>query len=181
MEDMKKKLSLMTKTKWKGNSIDVRTMYESADEILQFESAMKLIALVAIIILFFIILIGVLNTLRMTIRERTREIGTVRAIGMHKRDVMRLFITETLLLTIISCLCGIVLAFITMGIISLFSFETESILSIILVDRKIYFLPEASSIIINFILILFMAGLTAFFPAKRASKLSSVEALRHYK
>ena len=97
----------MTRTKWKGPWMDVRTMYETADFILKFEFALYIVALVAVLILFFIILIGVLNTLRMTIRERTREIGTIRAIGMQKYDVKYLFITETVLLAALACLAGI--------------------------------------------------------------------------
>jgi ABC-type lipoprotein release transport system permease subunit len=179
-DDLKIKLANMTRSRWKGPWMDVRTMYESADFILTFEFALKVVALVAVLILFFIILIGVINTLRMTIRERTREIGTIRAIGMQKTDVKYLFISETLLLTAIACLTGIAAAFILMWVLGLFHIETESLLSILLVDRHLYFLPTASNIIAYFFIILVMAAVTAYFPAKRASNLSAVEALRHY-
>jgi ABC-type lipoprotein release transport system permease subunit len=179
-DDLKIKLANMTRSRWKGPWMDVRTMYESADFILTFEFALKIVALVAVLILFFIILIGVINTLRMTIRERTREIGTIRAIGMQKSDVKYLFITETMLLTAIASLAGIAAAFILMWVLGLLHIETESLLSILLVDRHLYFLPTASSILIYFFLILVMAAVTAYFPAKRASNLSAVEALRHF-
>ena len=179
-EELRTKLANMTRSQWKGPWMDVRTMYESADFILKFEFALKVVALVAVLILFFIILIGVVNTLRMTIRERTREIGTIRAIGMQKSDVKRLFITETVLLTAIACACGILMAFLIMWILSRFTINTDSVLSILLVDRHLYFLPTASNIIAYFFLILIMAAVTAYFPAKRASNLSAVEALRHY-
>jgi ABC-type lipoprotein release transport system permease subunit len=179
-DDLKKKLAQMVRTKWPGPYMDVRTMYESVDFILSFEFAMKMIALVAVLILFFIILIGVLNTLRMTIRERTREIGTVRAIGMQKTDVKYLFMFETFFLTAVSCIIGIVMAFIIMGIMRIITINTDSVLSILLVDRHLYFLPTATAIIGNFILILIMAAATAYFPARRASNLSAVEALRHF-
>jgi putative ABC transport system permease protein len=155
-------------------------MYESADFILKLEAALNLVALIAVLILFFIILIGVLNTLRMTIRERTREIGTIRAIGMQKTDVKYLFITETVLLTAIACVCGILMAFFMMWILSRFTINTDSVLSILLVDRRLYFLPTVSSITRDFFIILIMAAVTAYFPAKRASNLSAVEALRHF-
>lgn len=179
-EEWQKKLSDMTKTKWKGPSYDINTMYETADDILKLEGALNLVALVAGIILFFIILIGVLNTLRMTIRERTREIGTVRAIGMQREDVKYLFISEIVMLTSIACLCGIVMAFIMMWVLGLFTINTDSILSILLVDRHLFFYPTASSIIGSFLMILVMAGLTAYFPARRASNLSAVDALGHF-
>ncbi|HPV42973.1 MAG TPA: FtsX-like permease family protein [Spirochaetota bacterium] len=179
-EDWQKKLSDMTKTKWKGTWFDVNTMYETADEILKLESALNLVAVVAGLILFFIILIGVLNTLRMTIRERTREIGTVRAIGMQKADVKYLFISEIVLLTAFACAAGIIMAFIMMWILGLFTINTESVLSILLVDRHLYFYPTALSIMRSFLVIIIMAGLTAYFPARRASNLSAVKALGHF-
>jgi ABC-type lipoprotein release transport system permease subunit len=179
-DDLKIKLANMTRTRWKGPWMDVRTMYESADFILTFEFALKVVALVAVMILFFIILIGVINTLRMTIRERTREIGTIRAIGMQKSDVKYLFITETVLLTAFASLAGIVAAFILMWILGLFHIETESLLSILLVDQHLYFLPKASTIFEYYILILAMSAVTAYFPARRASNLSAVDALGHF-
>jgi ABC-type lipoprotein release transport system permease subunit len=179
-DDLKIKLANMTRTRWKGPWMDVRTMYESADFILTFEFALKVVALVAVMILFFIILIGVINTLRMTIRERTREIGTIRAIGMQKSDVKYLFITETVLLTAFASLAGIVAAFILMWILGLFHIETESLLSILLVDQHLYFLPKASTIFGYYILILTMSAVTAYFPARRASNLSAVDALGHF-
>ncbi|HPL19074.1 MAG TPA: FtsX-like permease family protein, partial [Spirochaetota bacterium] len=131
-------------------------------------------------ILFFIILIGVLNTLRMTIRERTREIGTVRAIGMQRADVKYLFITEIVLLTAFACLAGIIMAFIMMWVLGLFTINTDSVLSILLVNQRLYFYPTAFSIIRSFAVIIILAGLTAYFPARRASNLSAVEALGHF-
>jgi ABC-type lipoprotein release transport system permease subunit len=179
-DELKIKLGNMTRTKWKGPWMDVRTMYETADFILKFEFALFVVALVAVLILFFIILIGVLNTLRMTIRERTREIGTVRAIGMQMGDVKYLFIMETVLLTAIACMAGIIGALFIMWVLSLVHIETESLLSILLVDRHLYFLPTVSTIVLYFFLILGMAAATAYFPARRASQMSAVEALRHF-
>ncbi|HOD14925.1 MAG TPA: FtsX-like permease family protein [Spirochaetota bacterium] len=179
-DELETKLAEMTRTRWRGPWLDVRTMYESADFIITFEFALFVVSLVAVMILFFIILIGVLNTLRMTIRERTREIGTVRAIGMQKSDVKYLFIIETVLLTAIACLAGIVMAFMMMGVLSLFHIQSDSILSILLVDRHLYFLPSAAAISFYFFLILVMAAATSYFPARRASELPAVEALRHF-
>jgi putative ABC transport system permease protein len=155
-------------------------MYESADFILKLENALNLVALVAVLILFFIILIGVLNTLRMTIRERTREIGTLRAIGMQRSEVKYMFISETVLLTAIACVAGIVLSFIVMWVIGLFTIQTDSVLSILLVNRRLHFLPTAVSIVGNYILIILMAAATAYFPARKASNLSAVVALGHF-
>lgn len=158
----------------------IMTMYETANEILKLEGAINLITVIAVLILFFIILIGVMNTLRMTVKERTREIGTVRAIGMQKKDVRNMFLFETLYLTIISCMVGTVMGFIVIKILEAVTFGTNSFLSIILKNKRLFFKTNPLTIGENFLLILFIAGLTAFFPAEKAANLSAVEALRKY-
>ncbi|MBP7653922.1 FtsX-like permease family protein [Candidatus Dependentiae bacterium] len=179
-EELQKKMRDMKQYKTKIAKLDVRTMYESASAVLKLESALNIITVIAVLILFFIILIGVVNTLRMTIKERTREIGTVRSIGMQKNDVRNCFLLETFFLTLISCASGILLAFILMHFISYIKFEsTESIISILLVNNRLHFVPDFFSILISLILILCIALATAFFPAKRAANLKPSEALRY--
>jgi ABC-type lipoprotein release transport system permease subunit len=160
--------------------MSVVTMYEGASDILKIEGVLNLITIIAVLVLFFIILIGVVNTLRMTIKERTREIGTTRAIGMQKKDVRNEFILETLFLTFFSCLVGIIAGILVMQALSLITFDTSSALSMILKNKHLYFKLAPAGIIGNLILILAITGITAYFPAKRAANLSAVEALRHF-
>ena len=107
----------------------------------------------AVLILFFIILIGVVNTLRMTIKERTREIGTIRAIGMQKRDVRNVFIMETLFLTALSCIAGVTLGIVVIKVLGAFTFNSTGALSIILKDGRLVFKLAPLSIL-KFLLIL---------------------------
>lgn len=159
---------------------DVITMYEGASGILKLEGVMNLITLVAVLILFFIILIGVMNTLRMTIRERTSEIGTVRAIGMQKSDVRNMFVLETVLLTVFASLSGIGLGILATLILGAIPFQLNDSLSMILKDRHLVFKMNPGALFSNLVLIIGLAGVTAFFPARRAARLTAVEALRHH-
>jgi putative ABC transport system permease protein len=179
-EDLMKKYKQDRKIKTDQMKFDVVTMYEGASDILKLESVLNLITIIAVLVLFFIILIGVINTLRMTIRERTREIGTVRAIGMQKNDVRNTFIMETLLLTAFSCIAGIILGIIVMQILGVIQFNVDNALSMILKNKHLYFKMDPLSILGNFALIMAISGVTAYFPARRAAKMSAVEALRHY-
>jgi ABC-type lipoprotein release transport system permease subunit len=158
----------------------VITMYEGAGDVLKIEGVLNLITIIAVLVLFFIILIGVVNTLRMTIKERTREIGTARAIGMQKMDIRNEFILESLFLTFFSCVAGIGAGILVIQALSLITFNTGSFFSIILQNKHLVFKLTPSSIIGNLVLILAITGITAYFPARRAAALSAVEALRHY-
>lgn len=159
---------------------NVVTMYEGASDILKLEGVLNLITIIAVLLLFFIILVGVINTLRMTIKERTREIGTIRAIGMQKKDIRNLFIMETLLLAVFSCLAGILAGIIVIWILGTISFNIDNALSMILKEKHLNFKLDFAGILLNLIIIMFISGVTAYFPARRAAKLSAVEALRHY-
>lgn len=179
-DDLQKKNQELRKTNFYGPAIDVRTMYESASQVLELESALNLITLIAVLILFFIILIGVINTLRMTIRERTREIGTMRAIGVQRSDVRNIFLFETFQLAFFSAVAGLILAFLAMLALSSFTIDTQSVLGIFLSKKKLYFVPFVSDILRNIFLILLISTVTAYFPSRRAAKLDAAEALRHY-
>ena len=180
-EEMQKKMKDIARKKWKGTTVDVRTMYESASQVLQLEGVLNLITLGAVLLLFFIILIGVVNTLRMTIRERTREIGTIRAIGMQKKDVRNTFVLEFLFLALAASLVGIVMSFIIMGLLQLIEFQlSDNPLSMLLVSGHLYFKPTLMGIVSNILLIVVIVIATAYMPARKAANMSPSTALRQY-
>ncbi|OGS46220.1 MAG: hypothetical protein A2539_02980 [Elusimicrobia bacterium RIFOXYD2_FULL_34_15] len=167
--------------KWKGTVVDVATMYETASDILKLEGVLKLITLSAVMVLFFIILLGVVNTLRMTIRERTREIGTVRAIGMQKNDVRNTFILETFFLTLFASITGTLIGFGGIWFLSRLTINMQdNPLGMLLVNGHLYFLPTVAGIAGNILLIIVIAVVTAYFPARRAANLSPAKALGHF-
>ncbi len=180
-DDYKKKYQDISKNKWKGTTIDISTMYETASDILKLESVLNIITISAVVVLFFIILLGVVNTLRMTIRERTREIGTVRAIGMQRADVRDMFLLETFFLTLFSALAGLLLGFAVMRGLALLTFHPEdNPLGMLLVNGHLYFLPTFTGIAGSVLLIIAIAVVTAWFPARRAANFSPAQALGHF-
>ncbi|PHX38914.1 macrolide ABC transporter ATP-binding protein [Pseudomonas sp. NZIPFR-PS2] len=63
--------------------------------------------------------IGVMNIMLMTVRERTREIGIRMATGARQRDILRQFLTEAVMLSVVGGLCGIALALLVGGVLVL--------------------------------------------------------------
>jgi ABC-type lipoprotein release transport system permease subunit len=179
-QEMEKKFQNLRKARFKGPSLDVATMYETMSQVVQLESALNIITFWAVLILFFIILIGVVNTLRMSIRERTREIGTIRALGMQENDVRDLFLAETLLLTFGAIVAGTIVGFGLMNLLRLVKFYSDSPLTILLVNKHLHFVATFGSVIGNALLILLMSGLTAWFPSRNAARMLVADALRHY-
>jgi putative ABC transport system permease protein len=116
----------------------------------------------------FIGSIGVLNTMVMSVIERTREIGTLRAIGWKKHRVVRMILWESVILSLGGALLGVTLALILMRVLSNLSW-TSGLIS-----------GSASPGVIlqGFSIAILVGVLGAIYPAYRAAGLSPVEALR---
>ena len=161
------------------SKVKVSTMYETASQILKIEFALKVITWVVVSILFFIILIGVVNTLRMTVKERTREIGTLRAIGMQARDVKNSFILESIYLTVLACIGGAIIGWIISFGLGQITFEGSNPLSFVLKEKKIFFKFSFLETLIQGMILVVITIITAYFPSRKASKIKPSEALRH--
>jgi putative ABC transport system permease protein len=173
-------MSIIGKIKFKGLAVEVSSMYETASMILKLETALNLIALATVMMLFGIVLVGVVNSLRMTIRERTREIGAMRAMGMQARDVRNSLLLETWFLSFFATLVGSIVAFIGMWLLSTFVIDNgERPISCLLVGGHLHFKPSFAVIggYACFIWLILVGA--ALFPARRAAKMSAAEAMWH--
>ncbi len=180
MNDYRKKQQSISTMKIKGALLDIRSMSEIADMILQVEKVLVMIAVIWVLILFVIITVGVVNTLHMTIKERTREIGTIRAIGMQAKMVRRTFVMESTFLSFFATIAGTIFALIVMGVFSLLELKPEGMISMLLKDGHLYFIPPVGMIINCMVIIVLMTVVVAYFPARKAAKISAADALRHY-
>ncbi len=127
-----------------------------------------LIAFVAISLIVSSIMIGIITYI--SVLERTKEIGILRAIGASKRDISRVFNAETFILGLISGLLGI-------GITILLTIPINSIiynLTGVVVTTMVPPIAGVTLVIISMLLTM-VAGLI---PSKMASKKDPVEALR---
>jgi putative ABC transport system permease protein len=109
---------------------------------------------------------GIVNTLVLTVFERTREIGMLRAIGMTRPQVRRMIRHESVITALIGGVLGIALGIVLGGLL------------IYKVDFIVFSLPIGSLIIFAFAAI-FVGILAAIFPARRASRLNILEALQY--
>jgi ABC-type antimicrobial peptide transport system permease subunit len=176
-----KKMFQLNRDSLKGARLDVRTMFETASAVVDLQRGLNIVSVVAVLVLFFVILIGVVNTMRMSIRERTREIGTNRAIGMQSSDVRSVFVLEVVFLAVLAAAVGILLGFGLMALLSSFSLELkDNPFSMFFVNKHLHFVPTAAAIVANFVVIVVIAFLIAFFTARRAARLRAADALRHY-
>jgi len=116
--------------------------------------------------------IGITNTMFTSIRERTREIGTMKAIGAKNSAVLIIFLTEAGIIGLIGGAGGIILGIICAKIIELY---TQS-------NPVFYFSISVSPSLVLFGLVfsVLTGCIAGFFPARKAARLKPVEALRRY-
>jgi len=123
---------------------------------------------------------GVVNTMIVSVMERTREIGTLKAIGAKNSTVLRIFILEALLL---GCLGGGIGIMIGGGASFFISEFSVRILPAVPVGQRITTnvspLLTPWNIILSFALGLVTGVLAGIYPAWRAARMKPVEALRH--
>ena len=115
-------------------------------------------------------LLGLANALGINVIERTREIGMLRAVGARRRQIRRMIVAESLLLSLmgiaLGVLSGILLSFVMTGVIEFFGLHIP------------YSFPGVG--VITAISVGLICGiLAALIPARRASDLQIVEALAY--
>ena len=135
---------------------------------------------ILIIILAIVVFIIIMNTMIVSVIERTGEIGTMRAIGAEKKFVRRLFFSETLILTSISSVLGIILAAIIMAIFNSLNITiTNSIAKMILGGGLLRFSPTPAIIIITIVIAIGGSLISNLSPVKSALKITPLKALNH--
>ena len=120
-----------------------------------------LLALSVVVSLF-----GIVNTFVLTVFERTRELGMLRAIGMTRRQVRRMIRHESVITALIGGVLGIVLGIVLGGLL------------VARVEFIEFALPTAQLIIFA-ILTIVVGIVAAIFPARRAARLDPLEALQY--
>jgi putative ABC transport system permease protein len=126
-----------------------------------------------------IVLFTVANTMSMAVVERTTEIGTLRAIGLRRSGIRRLFVCEALLLGLIGAVIGVTLA---LGVAWLINHSGLTWLPPGNVDRvplAVRLWGESRLMIASALGLLVVAVLSAWWPARRAGRMVIVDALRH--
>ena len=133
-------------------------------------------------VVLFIVLAGELNTLLLSMLERTREFGVFMAIGTTRQEVAALLITEALFIGLLGTLSGLLLGFLIVALTGISGIDLSILLgstSRFYVDPLIYPQLKLDQLGVTVAAILLASIVAGFYPAWRASLLQPAEAIRN--
>jgi ABC-type lipoprotein release transport system permease subunit len=164
---------------WTGQKLDV-TSWEDEMSFLNFMLQIVTgLAAILIGVLLFIVVIGIMNTLWIAIRERTREIGTLRAIGMQRVKVAWLLLLEAGLLGFVGSLTGVLAGWAAAAGINGAGWKVGEGLQMILMQDHFSVLVRPVVVVGSVVGLTCLTGAAALLPALRAARLRPVTAMHH--
>ncbi len=174
------KFQTVSREAWTGQKLDVTTWQDELSFMMWTMNALQGLSALLLIILVAIVVTGIMNTLWIAIRERTREIGTLRAIGMPRLGVLRMFLIETTLLGVLGATAGVVLGSAIAMAINAAHIHVPLSVQLFLMRDTVVLALEPSSLLSAVILITVVTGAAALYPSMRAARLKPVDAMAHF-
>ncbi len=153
--------------------VQVVTMSQITGTIMNIVGSARTLLFSLIAVSLVITAVGISNTLLMSVHERTREFGMLRAIGASSGDIARMVVTETIIVTLAGGIAGVIAALIGSGIIEAF------------IRANVPYAPAGSLIAANPMMAFSCIGLSvvlglicSIYPAIRSARQSPMEAMR---
>jgi putative ABC transport system permease protein len=160
-----------------GLKLEVKTWDELSTFYTKVKQMFDVIFLFTFLIVFTIVVMSVINTVSMAIMERTREIGTLRALGVKRRGIVRLFAIESMLLGILGSVLGMVLTFLTWSGVAFFKPTWVPPQITRRVPLEVYLVPDYMLYSVLLLIVLSLAAASR--PARTAARMQIVGALGH--
>ncbi len=163
---------------WTGQKLDLTTWDDELGALKWAISALDSVSFFLISVLVIMIVVGITNSMWISVRERTQEIGTLRSIGMARSRVWLMFMMEAGLLglgaTAVGACAGATLA----TVVNLASIQiSEEAIRMILMSDTLHLSVRPSQILTAVGSFTCVTALAALWPAKRAAALQPVTAI----
>lgn len=158
---MKENLTTVLNATYPGASFTITDAGSKMEAASQSANTLSMLLIAVASIVFVVGGIGIMNVLFVTVKERTREIGVLKALGCSKRDILMEFIVEANCISTFGGLAGVALGFALMPLLGKF----------------MTVLPTGASAVLALLFAILTGTVFGFYPAFKASNLVPIEAL----
>jgi ABC-type lipoprotein release transport system permease subunit len=164
---------------WTGQKLDLSTWEDEMNFMSWILSAVQVLTAILVFVVLVIVVVGILNTLAIAIRERTREIGTLRAIGMQRSKVRWLLLLEAGLLGVLGAGGGALIAMGVAAAVNAARIGVPDAVQMFLLQQHLHLrvLPGAAFQSAAFLAV--VTTLASLLPATWAARLKPVTAMHH--
>jgi ABC-type lipoprotein release transport system permease subunit len=165
---------------WTGQKIDVTTWEDEISFMLWTVDTFDALSVVLVSVLLVLIVVGILNTLWIAVRERTSEIGTMRAIGMSRARVASLIFVEAGVLGAVAAIVGALAAGGIAATVNAAEIEVSNkAFQLFVMSDTLGLLVKPSTALSSAITIAIVTTVAAVAPAVRAARMRPVTAMHH--
>ena len=161
--------------------LDVKTWREIMPDVSLVESSFGLTMMIFMGVILLALLFGIINTMLMAVLERTKELGMLMAIGMNKFRVFMMILLETVMLSLVGGVCGIVLGWLLnlyFGVKGIDLGAWSTAYKSMGFDTLVYTKLSWSISFEIAVMVIVTGIIAAIYPAMKALKLKPAEAVR---
>lgn len=176
-----KKLNTLFSAEVKSHKLIIQSWDQIQPLLKSMVDMMNYFSYLFLIIVLAALTFAIINTMLMSMMERTREIGMLIALGMNKRKIVRMVMLETLFLSIIGALVGLVISILLVDYLSIHGLDLSSFakgLNSIGYSSTVYFQVNREFYFTTVIVVVLLAILASIPAMMRALKLQPATAIR---
>ncbi len=165
----------------RSKQIVIRSWYQIQPLLKSMIAMMDYFSYIFLFIILAALAFAIINTMLMAVMERTREIGMLMALGMNKRKIFSMIMLETIFLSIVGAVLGLLISIFVINHYATYGFDLSSVakgLNYIGYSSQIFFRVNTNFYVISMILVVLIAMLSSISPALKALKLQPAKAIR---
>lgn len=164
---------------WTGQKLDLTNWHDEVSFAAWTVDLMSALAFGLGFVLLQVIGVGIMIVMWISIRERTREIGTLRAIGMQRWSVLVMFLTEGFLLGLLSTAAGILLGLLLATGLNALHIALPVGVQFVLLSDHLLVVPTSQWAVATLLFITGVVTVISFIPSFIAARLKPVTAMAH--
>ena len=164
---------------WVGQRLDITNWHDEVSFSSWTVDLMSALSFFLAVVLLQVVGVGIMIVMWMSIRERTREIGTLRAIGMQRRTVLFMFLAEGALLGTISTAAGVALGLLISLSLNAAAVPLPMSLQFVLLSERLLIVPTTQWVVTTGVFITSAVTVFAVIPSIVAARLRPVTAMAH--